>query len=484
MAPLAETPIHFGTDGWRAVIGGDYTFRNVGRVAQGFATFVRRNWRWENGIVVGYDRRFGSERFAAHVASVLAGNSIPVHLVNSPCPTPVAAFSTADLRAAGAVMITASHNPAADNGFKVRTATGAAVAPDALTTIEDAVARVDGDAVGFLDAATAMQAGLLRPFSPDAAYLNHVAQLVDLHELRSRDMRVVVDAMYGSAAGWLPRILDGGRLDVTEIHGEWNPRFPGMARPEPIPPQTDEVAAVVREMSAAVGIVTDGDGDRLGVVDEHGDFVDQLRTIGLLAYYFLEHTASRKPLVKTLTTSSMLDRLGQQYDVHVEEVGVGMKFVAPAMRDLDAVMGGEESGGYVFQPHMPERDGVVAGLYFLDLMAREGKSPAELVALLFQKLGREYHYARHDLEFPAEARAEIETRVKAWLPDVIDGSTVLRRNEMDGFKYYLDDESWLLIRFSGTEPLLRIYTETTSAERVATLLDIGASAAGVEIEDT
>ena len=480
MTPLVETPIRFGTDGWRAVIGGDYTFRNVGRVAQGFATFVRRNWRWEQGIVVGYDRRFGSERFAAHVASVLAGNSIPVHLVSAPCPTPVAAFSTADLRAAGAVMITASHNPPADNGFKVRTATGAAVAPDALAQIEAAVAQVDGDAVGFLDAVTAESAGLLQPLSPDAAYLDHVANLVDLHALRSRDMRVVVDAMYGSAAGWLPRILDGGRLDVTEIHSEWNPRFPGLARPEPIPPQTNEVAAVVRERSAAVGIVTDGDGDRLGVVDERGEFVDQLRTIGLLAYYFLEHGQSRQPLVKTLTTSSMLERLGQQYDVHVEEVGVGMKFVAPAMRDLNAVMGGEESGGYVFQSHMPERDGVVAGLYFLDLMAREGKTPTELVALLFEKLGREYHYARRDLEFPAEARAEIQSRVQAWMPDAVDGSTVLRRNEMDGFKYYLDDESWLLIRFSGTEPLLRIYTETTSPERVAALLDLGAHAAGVE----
>ena len=244
-----------------------------------------------------------------------------------------------------------------------------------------------------------------------------MANLVDLHELRSRDMRVVVDAMYGSAAGWLPRILEGGRLDVAEIHSEWNPRFPGLARPEPIPPQTDEVAAAVRDTAAAVGIVTDGDGDRLGIVDEHGDFVDQLRTIGLLAYYFLEHTGSRQPLVKTLTTSSMLERLGQHYDVHVEEVGVGMKFVAPAMHNLNAVMGGEESGGYVFQPHMPERDGVVAGLYFLDLMAREGKTPAELVALLFEKLGREYHYARHDLEFPAEARAEIEGRVQAWLPE-------------------------------------------------------------------
>jgi phosphomannomutase len=236
----------------------------------------------------------------------------------------------------------------------------------------------------------------------------------------------------------------------------------------------------VRDSDAVVGIATDGDGDRLGVVDGSGEFVDQLRTIALLAFYFLEHRNLRRPLVKTLTTSSMLERLGKIYDVHVEEVGVGMKYVAPAMTELDAIMGGEESGGYVFAPHMPERDGVVAGLYFLDLMVREGKTPAELVTMLFQKLGREYHYGRRDFRFSAEARSAIEAQVRMWVPDSIDGAAVQRRNDSDGFKYYLDDESWLLIRFSGTEPLLRVYTETTTVDRVGELLAIGARAAGVE----
>ena len=477
---LEETEIKFGTDGWRAVIGGDYTFRNVGRVAQGFGSYVREHWNWQRGIVVGYDRRFGSERFAAHVASVLSGNGIPVHLVDRPCPTPVVAFSAARLQAAGAVMITASHNPPADNGFKIRTATGAAVAPEKLGEIEDEVAQVDGDSVICMDESSAIDAGLWNEFDPDQAYLDHISTLIDLDRVRGRDIEIVIDAMYGSAAAWLPRVLGGGRLRVSEIHSEWNPRFPGLARPEPIPPQTDELSVVVRDSDAVVGIATDGDGDRLGVVDGSGEFVDQLRTIALLAFYFLEHRNLRRPLVKTLTTSSMLERLGKIYDVHVEEVGVGMKYVAPAMTELDAIMGGEESGGYVFAPHMPERDGVVAGLYFLDLMVREGKTPAELVAMLFQKLGREYHYGRRDFRFSAEARSAIEEQVRIWVPGSIDGAAVLRRNEADGFKYYLDDESWLLIRFSGTEPLLRVYTETTTVDRVDELLAIGASAAGVK----
>ena len=478
---MDEIAIKFGTDGWRATIADDYTFHNLRRVTQGFATFVRRYWSWEKGIVVGYDRRFGSERFAQVAAQVLAGNSIPAHLVDKPCPTPVAAFSVASVGAGGAVMITASHNPPADNGFKVRSSSGAAVPPDGLSKIEAAVAAVAATDIRTADMSTAMDAGLIEVFNPDQPYLQHTSNLVDLNALRQRHMHVIVDSMYGSGAGWLPNLLAGGKLRVRELHAEWNPAFPGLARPEPIPPQTDELCAAVGASDAAVGIIVDGDADRLGVGDEHGDYLDQLRTIALLAYYFLEHRQDLRPLVKTLTTTSMLERLGQIYAVHVEETGVGMKFVAPKMRELDAVLGGEESGGYVFGAHMPERDGIVAGLYFLDLMVREDKTPSELVQMLFAKLGREYHYHRHDLRFPPDQRQAIEDRVVAWKPTEIDGSTVLRRNELDGFKYHLDDDSWLLIRFSGTEPLLRVYCETTTAERVTTLLRIGREAAGVEL---
>ena len=473
---MTDHPIRFGTDGWRAGIADEYTFANLRLVAQGFAHFVRREWSWQNGIVVGYDRRFASPEFARTVADVLGANGIPAFLVDRPCPTPVAAFSIAGIGAAGAVMITASHNPPSDNGFKIRTASGAALPPASLEKVEAAIARVTPEAIRRLGE---HQAGQVKTFDPGSAYLRHVPNLLDLPGLRQRDLRVVVDAMYGSGAGWLPRFLEGGKLRVHEIHPEWNPAFPGLARPEPIPPQTDALGAAVRDAQAAVGLAVDGDADRLGVVDEHGQFVDQLRTIALLAYYMLEHRDDRRPLVKTLTTSAMLERLGRLYDVPVHETGVGMKYVAPTMRDTNAVMGGEESGGYVFGLHMPERDGIVAGLFFLDLMICENKTPSELVQMLFEKLGREYHYRRLDLRFLAEEREAIMSRMAAWTPETIDGTPVARRGDFDGFKYYLVDESWLLVRFSGTEPLLRIYCETTSADRVDRLLEIGRSAAGV-----
>ncbi len=480
-APSAmhQTAIRFGTDGWRAVLGEDYTFPNVRRAAQGFARFVRRNWSWQRGIVVGYDRRFGAERFAETVACVLAGNNIRAYLVDQPCPTPVVAFSVADMGAAGAVMVTASHNPPSDNGLKVRTSSGAAVAPDGIARIEAEVMAVEPGAISTLDRSTAMRAGLLNIFNPDAPYLRHVRNLVDAPAMRRRALSVVFDPMYGSGAGWLPRILQGGRTRVHEIHADWNPRFPGLARPEPIPPQTDELCAAVRDAKADVGLAADGDGDRLGVVDENGRYVDQLRVIALLAYYFLEHRVDRRALVRTLTSTAMLDRLGRIYGVPVAETGVGMKFVAPRMRELNAAMGGEESGGYVFGPHMPERDGLVAALFFLDLMAREGKTPSQLVAMLFAKLGREYHYGRDDLTFDPGQRTVIEKRVTSWTPEAIDGTPVVRRGDSDGFKYYLADDSWLLIRFSGTEALLRVYCETTAADRVRTLLRIGREAVGL-----
>ena len=476
---MALTPIKFGTDGWRATIADGYTFANLRRAVQGFATYVRRTWAWEKGILVAYDRRFGSERFARAAAEVLAGNGIPVHLVDRPTPTPVGAFNIPAVGATGAVIITASHNPPSDNGMKVRSSTGAAVEPKDLAILEEDVAAVTADGAKRLEFDDGVARGLINVFNPDAVYLSHVRDLVDLDALRARNLHVVFDPMYGAGAGWLPRILEGGALRVTEIHPEWNPAFPGLARPEPIPPQTDELCRTVKQLSGSVGIATDGDADRLGVVDEKGVFLDQLRTITLLAWYFLDHRNIRKPLVRTLTTSHMLDALGRIYGVDVIETPVGMKYVAPKMAEVDAVMGGEESGGYVFAPHMPERDGLVAGLYFLDLMARENATPSQLVQRLFAKLGREYHYARHDLTFPAERRAEIEARVRAWTPDRIDGSAVLRRDDIDGFKYYLDDESWLLVRFSGTEALLRIYTETTTPKRVETLLRLGREAAGL-----
>lgn len=479
---MADSPsdLKFGTDGWRATIAGEYTFTNVRRVAQGVAIFAKEHWDHKRGLVVGYDRRFGSARFARAVCEVFAGNGIKSFLTVEPTPTPAIAYMISKLGAAGGVIVTASHNPPSDNGIKVRTGTGAAVAPENLAKIEAAIPAQPAN-VEVLPFDDAQEEGLVEAFDAAPPYLQGVRANLDLERVAGSGIRVVVDSMFGAGAGYVDELLDGGGVDLVTIRQEHNPEFPGIARPEPTPPYTDALGAAVRETGAGVGIVHDGDADRLGIVDENGDFVDQLRVMSLLAYYLLEYSTSTGPIVRTVTTSSMLDRLGELYGVDVIETGVGMKYVAPKMLEVEAMMGGEESGGYVIGRHMPERDGIYSGLMFLDLMARTGKSPTELVDQLFAILGREYHYARLDLNFPAEDRVEIEERVAGFQPDALDGSEVVDVLSADGHKLKMADGSWLLIRFSGTEPLLRVYTETSSAERVRRLLRVGADAAGVDI---
>lgn len=472
--------LKFGTDGWRAVIGGQYTFENVQRVVQGASNFAKEHWEYDCGLVVGYDRRFGSEDFARAVCEVLAANGIKSYLTTVPTPTPAIAYMIPKLGAAGGLIITASHNPPSDNGIKVRTSTGAAVAPENLARIESAIPD-NSAAVNWMPFDDAAEQSLIERVDLSDPYLQGVRANFDLKHVVTSGIRVVVDSMFGAGAGYMEQLLSGGTIQLRTIRQEHNPGFPGIARPEPIPPYTDALGEAVRNTGASVGIVHDGDADRLGIVDESGNFIDQLRVMSLLAYYLLEFSTPIGPIVRTVTTSSMLDRLGEVYGVDVIETGVGMKYVAPKMLEVGAMMGGEESGGYVIGRHMPERDGIYSGLMFLDLMVRTGKSPTELVDQLFKVLGREYHYARWDLRFPSASRGEIAKRVADFKPTALDGSNVIDLLTQDGHKLKLADGSWLLIRFSGTEPLLRIYTETTSIERVHTLLETGANAAGVEV---
>jgi phosphomannomutase len=472
--------LKFGTDGWRAVIGGQYTFENVQRVVQGTSNFAKEHWEYDCGLVVGYDRRFGSEDFARTVCEVLAANGIKSYLTTAPTPTPAIAYMIPKLGAAGGLIVTASHNPPSDNGIKIRTSTGAAVAPENLARIESSIPD-NVAAVNWMPFDDATERSLIERVDLAGSYLQGVGVNFDLKRVVTSGIRVVVDSMFGAGAGYMDQLLSGGAIQLRTIRQEHNPGFPGIARPEPIPPYIDVLGEAIRNTGASVGIVHDGDADRLGIVDENGNFIDQLRVMSLLAYYLLEFTMPIGPIVRTVTTSSMLDRLGELYGVDVIETGVGMKYVAPKMLEVGAMMGGEESGGYVIGRHMPERDGIYSGLLFLDLMVRTGKSPTELVDQLFAVLGREYHYARWDLRFPAASRGEIAKRVADFQPTALDGSNVIDLLTQDGHKLKLADGSWLLIRFSGTEPLLRIYTETTSSERVQTLLEIGANAAGVEV---
>lgn len=470
------TTIQFGTDGWRGVIAEDYTFDSVRRCAQGFASYLLEKGKKDQSVVVGYDKRFSSENFAAAVAEVLAGNGLCAHLTEDATPTPVIAYSVVNKKACGAVNITASHNPATDNGFKVRDEKGGAIDPQGLKQIEalipDKTENVKRKA--YADAANE---GLIIKFDPAPAYIEHLKSLIDIQPIKDAGLTVLVDAMWGNGAGWFPRLLAGGKTKIIEIHNERNPSFPEMKRPEPIPPNIDVGLKAMLENKADVLIVTDGDADRVGVGDERGQFINQLRVFALLAYYLLEVRGQRGPIVKTISTTTMLNKLGALYNVPVHETGVGFKYVAPKMLETDAMIGGEESGGYAFRGNVPERDGILAGLYLLDFMVKTGKKPSQLLDLLFAKVGAHY-YDRIDTPFEGD-RKDREARILAANPKTIGGLKVSELVTLDGYLFRLEDGGWMLIRFSGTEPIMRVYCETTHADKVPAILQDGLKIAGI-----
>jgi phosphomannomutase len=469
--------IRFGTDGWRGVIAEDYTFDNVRRCAQGFASFLLKKGKKDAWVVVGYDKRFASEHFAAAAAEVLVANGLRVYLTDGATPTPVIAYSVVDKGAAGAVNITASHNPPTDNGFKVRDEHGGAIDPNGLKEIEALIPpSIEGVRRVSLD--EAISNGTCVKFDPAPNYIKHLADLIDVQPIKDAGLRVVVDAMWGNGAGWFTRLLSGGRTSVTEIHNIRNPIFPEMLRPEPIPPNINVGLRTTVEQNADVLIVTDGDADRIGVGDENGNFVNQLQVYALLAFYLLEVRGERGPIVKTLSTTSMLEKLGKIYGVPVYETGVGFKYVAPKMLETNAMIGGEESGGYAFRGNVPERDGILAGLYMLDMIVRLKRKPSQLLDLLFSKVGPHY-YNRVDMAFHGD-RAVYEKKILDAKPSLVGGLKVTNLNTLDGFKFLLEDGGWLLIRFSGTEPIVRVYCETTHQDKVQAILDDGLRIVGLK----
>lgn len=472
-----EIRILFGTDGWRGRIAEDYTFSSVRRCAQGFAEYLLDQGYRGAWVVVGYDRRFQSESFAEAVAEVMAGNQLRVFLTSSATPTPVIAYSVVNKRAVGAVNITASHNPPSDNGFKVRNRFGGAIDPAGLKEIESLI-PANEDGVRRIPIGQAEAEGWVVRFDPMPSYIDQVNHLIDVRPIREAGLKVLVDPMWGNGAGWFPRFLGGGKTRVIEIHSERNPIFPEMLRPEPIKPNVDAGLRATLENAADALIITDGDADRVGLGDEKGEFIDQLRVFGLLAYYLLEVRQLRGPIVKTLSTTVMLDKLGKIYGVPVYPTGVGFKYVAPKMLETNALIGGEESGGYAFQNHVPERDGLLAGLYILDMMVRLQKKPSELLKLLFDKVGAHY-YDRVDTHFEG-SRVDHEKMILAAKPATLGGLKVQGLDTTDGYKFDLEDGGWMLIRFSGTEPIIRVYTETTHPDNLKSILSDGLKVAGLK----
>jgi phosphomannomutase len=296
--------------------------------------------------------------------------------------------------------------------------------------------------------------------------------------IKKAGFNVAVDAMWGNGAGWFPRLLASGKTAVNEIHNVRNPIYPHMTRPEPIPPNVDHGLAFAKRIKADVTVINDGDADRVGFGDENGRFLNQLQVYGLMGYYFLEVRGERGPIVKTISTTKMLNKLAQIYKVPVHETGVGFKYIAPKMMEVDAMIGGEESGGYAFKGHVPERDGILAGLYFLDMLVQTGKKPSQLLDILYEKVGPHY-YDRIDSRFEATRKPEILAQVAAARPQTIGGLKVTDIVTIDGHQFIMEDGGWLLVRFSGTEPVIRIYCETTHGDRVQDILADGLKIAGL-----
>src|SRR5437763_3050971 len=472
--------IQFGTDGWRAGTADAYTFDAVRVCSQAVAEWVIATGAKDGGVVVGFDRRFRSEHFAAAAAEVVAAHGIHVFLATSASPTQSFSYATMRKKAKAGIVITASHNPWTDNGFKVKEETGAAASPPVLKQLEAVIGPLESrpQDVKRMKFDDAKSRGLVELFDPAPDYLARVSELFDLDAFRGAGYTIVCEPLFGSAAGYFPRLLGGGKTRIVELHSERNAYFGGV-NPEPIPPNIDEFLARIPKERANIGLAVDGDANRAGLGDEKGNFVTTLTVYALLMWYLLEVRKLRKPVVKTVNMTSMVDRLGEKYGVPVYEVPVGFKYIGPKMQETGAMMGGEESGGFGFAMHLPERDGIVADLFFLDFMLKTKKKPSELIAELMKMAGPSF-YLRRDLHFSAAEYPAVKERTMRTLreaaPEKLAGHPVARIVHLDtndGTKFFLDDGSWLLVRLSGTEPLARVYAQTKEDRQLAPLLAAG-----------
>ena len=472
-------PIKFGTDGWRAIIAEDFTFGNVRLCAQGAADLLRAHNLAHRGFVIGYDTRFGSADFAAAVAEVMAGNGVPVLLSDRAAPTPTIAYNLVAKDAGAGCVITASHNPAAYNGFKYKPDYGGSASPEIVAELERRIGEAaEAGAVRRASLAEARANGLLEYFNPMPDYLGHIASFVDLAAIRNAGLDIIVDAMHGSGAGYFAELLSGGSTRVSEIRAEPNPAFPGMAQPEPLAHNLEPLMNEVSDRTADVGLANDGDADRLGVIDDDGRFVTTLQTYALLCMHQLDTLGRRGPIVRSITMTGMIDKLGAIYDAPVHETPVGFKYLGPVMMSEDALLAGEESGGYAFRGNVPERDGILSGLMLLDMMVKTDMGITDLLGELEAKVGP-HHYDRLDLEFDEGSRASIVARLRSGAPERLGGRRVEQVDTRDGFRYLLSGGYWALVRFSGTEPLLRIYAEAESPAEVRGLLEEARGLAGV-----
>ncbi len=467
--------IRFGTDGWRAVISDTFTFENLRLVAQAIADYVRAGSDRERPeVVVGFDTRFLSDRYAREVARVMAANGIVAYLTRSDAPTPAVSYAVVEKKAEAGVMITASHNPPRYNGVKLKAAFGGSALPEQARQVEAQLERGQSEARGpnLMDFEQALKLDLVRPFDPAWAYYQHLSTLLNLDIISRAELRIVADAMYGSGRGAFRDMLSRTRCHLTEIRGEMNPGFGGI-HPEPMGHYLQALSAAIQAQHADVGLATDGDADRIGAMDGRGDFVDPHHIFALALRYLVEVRGWTGAVVKSVSTTRMINRLAERYALPLYETPVGFNYIADYMLNDKVLIGGEESGGLSIQGHIPEGDGILIGLLLLEIMAHARCPLHELIAEM-QTLAGPTCYARRDIPLmrPVPKR-EMVSRLTDGAPAELAGQSIVEVSTLDGVKYILADDAWLLIRPSGTEPVLRVYAEGRSGDEVAALLGFG-----------
>ena len=467
--------IKFGTDGWRGVIAREFTFDNVSLVAQATMEYLNREGLNQRGLVIGYDRRFLSREFAERVAEIAAGNGIATLLTDSVVPTPAVSWAVHEKRAGGGVMITASHNPPQYNGFKFKEEFGGSARPATTLLLEQMISdNVAGNRpVLSVPLAEALAAGTVRHFNALEGYFRQLARYVDLELVRSAGIAVVADPMFGAGCGLLSELVPG----LTEINTEENPGFHGRP-PEPSEEHLRELSVLVKSGRYRVGLALDGDADRIGAVDETGEFFSSHNIFTILLRHLLGHKGLRGGVVKTVSTTRMIDLLCEKFGLPLFETPIGFKHICELMLEQDILMGGEETGGLGVKGHIPERDGILMALLLLETMAVNGKGLRQLLDETMDELGH-FHYRRIDLPITPEARDRLIDRLQGGQLTTIASRTVTEENLRDGFKYLFADGSWLLIRPSGTEPVLRIYSEAGDPAVVESLLAAGRKIAGI-----
>lgn len=463
--------IKFGTDGWRAQIADGFTYANLEIVTQALADYLKReNPNGRNSVLVGYDRRFASDHFAQRVAEVLAGNEIHVDLYNHDVPTPLVSFEVKRRRLDGGVVITASHNPPEFNGFKFKAPYGGAATPAITNEIESLIGQTAPKRMLLEEA---KRHGICEVISTSNDYRQHLENFVAIDELRNADALVIADPMHGTGGRWIETLLFGGRLRVETIRAWRDPLFGGVL-PEPMPWSLELTARTIRERGALMALITDGDADRVGAMDENGEYINTHQILMILLLHLVRQRGWKGSVVRTFSQSVIVKRIAESYGFRLFETPVGFKHIGEIMLDPenDFLVGGEESGGIGVRGHVPERDGILNSLLLLEAVIASGKKPSEMVRDIWREFG-EFHFERRDLHVPMESGMRLLNELREKTPDQLAGYKVVGIATRDGLKLLFEDESWILFRQSGTEPLLRIYCEATTVKKMTALMDAG-----------